>query len=97
MLVIISIFYTFVVVNIILVIKMKALFEAIQALFVDFLFLPLDGLRWLELRSWWSANIISWIFIGIGAYYFVYWCKQIKLHKQNNDEYQDTTAHSFLK
>jgi len=26
----------------------------------------------------------------------VYWIKQLRLHKANNDEYQDTTAHSFL-
>jgi hypothetical protein len=26
----------------------------------------------------------------------VYWIKQLKLHKENGEEYQDTTAHSFL-
>jgi hypothetical protein len=25
-----------------------------------------------------------------------YWIKQLQLHKANNEEFQDTTAHSFL-
>ncbi len=76
---------------------MRAFFEAIQSLFVDFLFLPLDALRSLELSSWWLANIISWAAIITCAYYLVYWCKQLKIHQNNNEENQDTTAHSFLK
>ena len=44
---------------------MKDLFEAIQSLFVDILFAPLDALRALELESWFSANFMSWIFILI--------------------------------
>lgn len=76
---------------------MKAFFEGIQSLFVDFLFLPLDFLRKLELTSWFTANILNWIFMIICAYFIVYWIKQLKLHKENNDEFQDTTAHSFLK
>jgi len=27
----------------------------------------------------------------------VYWIKQLQLHKDNGEESQDTTAHSFLK
>ena len=76
---------------------MKAFFEAIQSLFVDFLFKPLDWLRSLELSTWFGANIISWILMAICAYYIVYWCKQLALHQKNNEENQDTTAHSFLK
>lgn len=76
---------------------MRAFFEGIQSLFVDFLFKPLDFLRHLELKSWWFANIISWIAIGVCAYFIVYWCKQLKMHQDNNEENQDTTAHSFLK
>jgi len=83
-------------VNIILY-TMRAFFEAIQSLFVDFLFLPLDALRHLELSSWWLANIISWSLMAICGYYIVYWCKQLKKHQDNNEENQDTTAHSFLK
>jgi hypothetical protein len=44
---------------------MKAFFEGIQSLFVDFLFVPLDGLRSLELSSWFGANFINWIFMAI--------------------------------
>lgn len=76
---------------------MKAFFEAIQWLFVDFLFVPLDGLRSLELSSWFGANIINWIFMIICTVATVYWIKQLKLHEDNNEENQDTTAHSFLK
>ncbi|MFN7421235.1 MAG: DUF6341 family protein, partial [Flavobacterium sp.] len=98
--VIMRIFYTFVLVNITLDLKMKAFFEAIQSLFVDFLFLPLDALRQLELEGywgWWGANFLNWIGIIICGYYVVYWCKQLNLHKENNEDNQDTTAHSFLK
>jgi len=76
---------------------MKNLFETIETLFVDFLFLPLDFLRELELSSWFGANIINWIFIIICSYFLVYWMKQLKEHKRNNEDNQDTTAHSFLK
>jgi hypothetical protein len=76
---------------------MKAFFEAIQSLFVDFLFLPLDFLRNLELSNWWLANSLSWILMIVCAYYIVYWCKQLTIHQKNNEENQDTTAHSFLK
>jgi hypothetical protein len=76
---------------------MKAFFEAIQSLFVDFLFKPLDWLRSWELSSWTGANIINWILMIVCAYYIVYWCKQLALHQRNNEENQDTTAHSFLK
>lgn len=76
---------------------MKAFFEGIQYLFVDILFAPLDFLRSLELTSWFGANIINWIFMIVCAFAMVYWIKKLKLHKDNNEENQDTTAHSFLK
>ncbi len=76
---------------------MRAFFEGIQTLFVDFLFKPFDWLRSLELSNWWLANIVSWTLMAICAYYIVYWCKQLTIHQKNNEENQDTTAHSFLK
>ena len=76
---------------------MKAFFEAIQYLFVDILFAPLDFIRSLELSSWFAANTINWIFMIICASAMVYWVKQLKLHQDNNEDNQDTTAHSFLK
>ncbi len=76
---------------------MKAFFEAIQSLFVDFLFKPHDWLRHLEPNHWFVSSLMNWIFMGICAYFIVYWCKQLTLHQNNNEENQDTTAHSFLK
>jgi hypothetical protein len=76
---------------------MKAFFEGIQWLFENIIFIPHDYLRELELEHWFAANIINWIFVIICTAAMVYWIKQLKLHKDNNDEYQDTTAHSFFK
>lgn len=76
---------------------MKSFFEAIQYLFVDVLFLPFDGLRSLELTNWWAANFINWIFIIICCVAMLYWLKQLRVFKANNEDDQDTTAHSFLK
>ena len=76
---------------------MKAFFEGIQWLFENIIFIPHDYLRELELEHWFAANIINWIFMIICATAMVYWIKLLKLHKDNNEEYQDTTAHSFFK
>ena len=76
---------------------MRAFFEAIQSLFVDFLFLPMDALRKLELASWFTANIINWIFMIICAVATWFWIKQLRIHEENGEENQDTTAHSFLR
>lgn len=76
---------------------MKAFFEGIQWLFENIVFVPHNFLRDLELDNWFAANAINWIFVIICASAMVYWIKQLKLHKDNNDEYQDTTAHSFFK
>ncbi|MFY8097735.1 uracil phosphoribosyltransferase [Flavobacterium sp.] len=76
---------------------MKAFFEAIQFLFEEILFLPMNLFREWELTNWWGANMINWIFIIICCYWTVYWVKQLNIHKKNNEDNQDTTAHSFLK
>jgi hypothetical protein len=75
---------------------MKAFFEGIQWLFENIFFIPQDYLRKLELENWFAANTINWIFMIICTVAMVYWINQLKLHKANNEEYQDTTAHSFL-
>jgi Family of unknown function (DUF6341) len=75
---------------------MKAFFEAIQWLFENIFFALHNFLREFELISWFGANIFNWVFMGICAYYMVYWIKQLKLHEENGEENQDTTAHSFL-
>jgi hypothetical protein len=76
---------------------MKAFFEGIQWLFENIFFIPQNFLRKLEATSWFGANTINFIFMIICAAAMVYWIKQLKLHKDNNEEYQDTTAHSFFK
>ena len=75
---------------------MKDLFYAIQDLFVNYLFYPLDVLRETELNNWWLANIISWIFIVIGLVAFMYWMKQLKIFNDNNEEDKTVSAHSYL-
>ncbi len=75
---------------------MKAFFEAIQWLFENIFFALHNFLRELELVSWFAANLINWGFMIICAAAMVYWIKQLKLHEENGEENQDTTAHSFL-
>jgi hypothetical protein len=76
---------------------MKSFFEGIASLFVDFLFVPMDLFRELELSNWWTANIINWLFIIVCCVAMGYWIKQLNIFKANNEDEQDTTAHSFLK
>lgn len=76
---------------------MKAFFEGIQWLFENIFFALHDYLRALELKSWFAANTLNWIFMAICAVAIVYWIKQLKLHEEKGEENQDTTAHSFLK
>ncbi|NHN25623.1 uracil phosphoribosyltransferase [Flavobacterium jejuense] len=76
---------------------MKSFFEGIASLFTDFLFIPFDALRKEELTNWWLANGVNWVFIIICCVAMVYWVKQLYAHKANNEDTQDTTAHSFLK
>ena len=75
---------------------MKDFFYAIQDLFVDYLFYPFDVLRRTELDNWWTANVMSWIFLLIGVVAFLYWMKQLKSANDNNEEDKSVTAHSYL-
>ena len=75
---------------------MKDFFYAIQDLFVNVLFKPLDALRALELESWWSANLMSWVFIIIGIVALVYWVLQLKKFNDNNEEDKSISSHSYL-
>ncbi|MBP0902847.1 uracil phosphoribosyltransferase [Mariniflexile gromovii] len=75
---------------------MKDLFYAIQDLFVNFLFKPMDALKALELENWFAANTISWIFLIIGFVAMVYWMKQLKIFNDNNEEDKSISSHSFL-
>ena len=75
---------------------MKAFFEAIQWFFENIFFALHNFLRGLELKSWFAANLVNWAFMIICAAAMIYWIKQLKLHEENGEENQDTTAHSFL-
>ncbi|MFB9055242.1 uracil phosphoribosyltransferase [Mariniflexile ostreae] len=75
---------------------MKDILYAIQDLFVDVLFIPLDAFRDLELENWWLANIISWVFVVISFVAFIYWMKQLKTSNDNNEENKTITAHDYL-
>lgn len=72
-------------------------FKAIEFLFVDVLFVPMDWLAKLELSNWWIANLLTWVFIIICTVAFVYWMKQLRIFASSKEDDQDTTAHSFLK
>lgn len=76
---------------------MTSFFNGIGFLFEHVLFIPMDFFAKLELKNWWAANIVTWIFILITIYFFVFWLKQLKTFKENKEDDQDTTAHSFLK
>ncbi|WP_296315228.1 DUF6341 family protein [Winogradskyella sp. UBA3174] len=75
---------------------MNDFFYGIQDLFVNGLFAPFDALRALELESWFSANIMSWIFITIGFVAFTYWMLQLKKYNDNDEEDKSVSAHSYL-
>ncbi|WP_308991791.1 uracil phosphoribosyltransferase [Mariniflexile litorale] len=75
---------------------MKDLFYAIQDLFVNVLFKPMDALRALELENWFAASAISWIFVIIGFAAMVYWMLQLKSFNDNNEEDKSISSHSYL-
>ncbi|SHI31320.1 hypothetical protein SAMN04487911_10175 [Arenibacter nanhaiticus] len=73
---------------------MTSFFKAIEDLFVNVLFAPLDAMRFMD--SWWGANAINWIFMIIGAVAMVYWMLELKKYNDKGEEDQDTSAHSYL-
>ncbi|RNC88192.1 MAG: uracil phosphoribosyltransferase [Winogradskyella sp.] len=75
---------------------MKDFFYAIQDLFVNTLFAPLDALREMELTNWFMANIVSWLFFAIGLVAFIYWMLELRKFNANNEEDKSVTAHSYL-
>lgn len=74
----------------------RNIFEGIASFFNDVAFAPLDALAALELKTWWGANIITWVFLGILAVLLVYWIGQLKKFDDNNEEDKSSKAHSFL-
>jgi hypothetical protein len=74
----------------------KGFFEGIQSISEGTLFAPYNALRFLEVDSWWGANMVSWLFILIGFVAFFYWMKQLKTINDNGDEDKSITSHTFL-
>ena len=75
---------------------MKDFFNAIQDLFENVLLSPFDALRALELENWFGANIMTWLFMGIGLVAFVYWMLQLKSFSDNGEEDKSISSHSYL-
>lgn len=73
---------------------MRAFFEGIEDLFVNVLFWPFDFFRFME--SWWSSNLVNWIFAILGGVAMVYWLLQLKKFADSGEEDKSITAHSYL-
>jgi hypothetical protein len=74
----------------------KGVFEGIQSITEDVLFLPYNMLRAIELDNWWLANIMSWTLMLVGFVAFIYWMGQLKKFNDNDEEDKTSTSHSFL-
>lgn len=74
-----------------------SIFEGIGDLFTNVITAPLLALSKVETANWWLGNLITFIFIIICTVAFIYWLKQLQIFKNNREDEQDTTAHSFLK
>lgn len=70
---------------------MTEFWKGIQALFEEFLFIPLNFLRDVQFDSWWLANIVNIILILIGMAAFTYWMLQLR---DFQDEERENAAHS---
>ena len=55
---------------------MTSFFYAIEDLFVNYLFWPLDQLRYMH--SWWGSNWFNSVLFLIGAAAFIYWVMQLQ-------------------
>ncbi|MDT0620515.1 DUF6341 family protein [Croceitalea vernalis] len=73
---------------------MSSFFYGIQDLFVNVLFAPYDFLRFME--SWWSSNMVNWLFMIIGFIAMLYWMGQLKIFNDNGEEDKTSTSHSYL-
>lgn len=73
---------------------MRAFFEGIEDLFVNFLFFPYDLFRFME--NWWASNLVNWIFAIIGLVAMVYWLRQLRIFDVRGEEDKSITSHSYL-
>jgi hypothetical protein len=71
------------------------IFEAIEFLFVEILFVPFDFIR-LDISSWLIQNIVNFSFMIVIASALTYWTLELVKYDKKGDEKKDVTAHSFL-
>ena len=75
--------------------EFKDLFEAIEFIFVEILFIPFDFIR-LEITNWFIQNGINFIFMAIISAALVYWTLELIKYDKKGNEKKDVSAHSFL-
>ena len=75
--------------------EFKDLFEAIEFLFVEVLFIPFDFIR-LDISSWLVQNGINFTFMLVISAALLYWTLELIKYDKKGEEKKDVTAHSFL-
>ena len=75
--------------------EFKDLFEAIEFLFVEILFIPFDFIR-LDISSWLIQNGINFTFMLVISAALLYWTLELIKYDKEGEEKKDVTAHSFL-
>ena len=75
--------------------EFKDLFEAIEFLFVEVLFIPFDFIR-LDISSWLIQNGINFTFMLVISAALLYWTLELIKYDKKGDEKKDVTPHSFL-
>jgi len=75
--------------------EFKDLFEAIEFLFVEILFIPFDFIR-LEIANWFIQNGINFIFMAVISAALIYWTLELIKYDKKGEEKKDVSAHSFL-
>ena len=76
---------------------MTDLFYFIEYLFVEIIFIPLDFLRFLELKNWLLANSVNFFFIIVISSALTYWTIQLLGFSKRGEEDTDQSAHSFVR
>ena len=75
--------------------EFKDIFEAIEFLFVEVLFIPFDFIR-LDISSWFIQNGINFTFMLVISSALIYWTLELVKYDKKGEEKKDVTAHSFL-
>ena len=75
--------------------EFKDLFEAVEFLFVEVLFIPFDFIR-LDISSWLIQNGINFTFMLVISAALLYWTLELIKYDKKGEEKKDVTAHSFL-